>query len=134
MEETTPFLDADGFQGMFARTLSAAERALATLLCQAAANWIRDPSRLPDLPLTSVEAKLVTYDVVAAVMRRPGEYQGFSQVTRTTDDRTMGYTLEAAARMLEFTAAHREMLGLSETASPRAQVDPVDPRVYSGQW
>lgn len=134
MAETTPFLSVDDFTGMFPRSLLAPERVLAGLLVQAAANWIRNPSRLPDLPLGSVEAKLVTYDVVAAVFRRPGEYAGFSQVTRTTDDRTMGYTLEAAAELLNFTDKHREMLGLSVAAQPRIEVDPVDPRVYSGQW
>ncbi len=132
MLETTPFLTTDGFQAMFARTLSVRERALTDLLVAAAANWIRE--RLPDLPLAHTEAKLVTYDVVAAVMRRPGDYTGFSQVTRVTDDRTLGYTLESAANMLEFEDRHYRMLGLSVTASPRALVDPVDPRVYSGQW
>jgi hypothetical protein len=132
--ETTPFLDVDGFQGMFARALSVPERVLATLLCQAAANWIRDPSRLPDLPVSSSEAKLVTFDVVKAALARPAQYAGFTQVTRTTDDRTMGYTLEAAAELLEFTDRHREMLGLSTSARPRMQVDPIDPRVYSGAW
>jgi len=132
MIETTPFLTTDQFQGMFARTLSVRERALTDMLVQAAANWIRE--RLPDLPLGHTEARLVTYDVVAAVMRRPGEYAGFSQVTRTTDDRTLGWTLESAGDMLSFEDRHLRMLGLSVTAAPRAMVDPVDPRVYSGHW
>lgn len=132
--ETTPFLDAAGFQAMFARTLSAQENALSALLCQAAANWIRHPSRLPNLPLTSVEAKLVTFDVVREAMARPSEYTGFSQITRTTDDRTTGYTLEAVAELLHFTDRHRDMLGLSLSSAPQITVDPVDARVYSGIW
>lgn len=132
MAESTPFLTTDGFQAMFARTLSVRERALTDMLVQAAANWIRE--RLPDLPVYHTEARLVTYDVVAAVMRRPGEYAGFSSVSRGTDDRTLGYTLEASADLLSFEDRHLRMLGLSTTAAPRAMTDPVDPRVYSGQW
>lgn len=132
MIETTPFLTTDQFQAMFARTLSVRERALTDMLVQAAANWIRE--RLPDLPVGHTEAKLVTYDVVSSVMRRPGEYAGFSQVTRTTDDRTLGWTLESVGDMLSFEDRHMRMLGLSVTAAPRVMVDPVDPRVYSGQW
>lgn len=132
MAETTPFLTTDQFQAMFARTLSVRERALADLLVQAAANWIRQ--RLPDLPVYHTEARLVTYDVVAAVLRKPGEYAGFSQVTRTTDDRTLGYTLDAAGDLLEFTDRHLQLLGLSVTAQPRAMTDLIDPAVYSGRW
>lgn len=131
--ETTPFLDTDGFQAMFARPLSVVERALAAMLCQAAANRIR--SWLPGLPLSSVEAKLVTFDVVKTALARPAEYQGFSQVTRTTDDRTLGYTFDSAAELLEFTDRHRELLGLSLSAAPAITVDTLDPRIYtSGGW
>lgn len=130
--ETTPFLDAAGFQALFARTLTARESALARLLCQAAANWIRREAG--DLPLSSTEAKLVTFDVVSAALARPAEYAGFREVTRTTDDRTLGYTLESAAALLEFTDRHRDQLGLSMSARPVVEVDPIDPRIYSGQW
>lgn len=116
---------------MFARTLSARESTLAALLCQAAANWIRSQI---NLPLTSVEAKLVTFDLVSTALARPAEYVGFSQVTRTTDDRTMGYTLESAATLLDYTDRHLMQLGLSMSATPVDTVDPVDPRIYSGLW
>lgn len=132
--ETTPFLTVEQFQAMFARALSAQEMTLAALLCQAAANWIRHPSRLPGLPPSNTEAKLVTFDVVSAALARPAEYVGFSSVTRTTDDRTTGYTLESAAQLLEFTDRHRDLLGLSTAAAPTITVDPVDPRIYSGRW
>ncbi|SIF19085.1 hypothetical protein [Mycobacteroides abscessus] len=120
MAEVTPFLTVTEFEGMF-RPLSATEQALAEILVRAAAAWIRDPSRLPDLPASDERGKLVTYDVVKAMFGPEGVTDSrVTELTRTTDDRTLTVKLAQAAEMLDFTERHLQMLGLSLTAAPQA--------------
>lgn len=120
MAEVTPFLTVTEFEGMF-RPLSVTEQALAEILVRAAAAWIRDPSRLPDLPASDERGKLVTYDVVKAMFGPEGVTDSrVTELTRTTDDRTLTVKLAQAAEMLDFTERHLQMLGLSLTAAPHA--------------
>ncbi|GJJ23731.1 hypothetical protein [Mycolicibacterium mageritense] len=128
--DNQPFLSADEFAALIApRQLTAGERALVELLVQAAADWIRDPSRLPGLlrtdPLGATQAKLITYDVVSAVLGPSGTAPSdrLRQVMTQTDGRTTSLTYAEAAKLLEFDDRHLEMLGLSTTAAPQARFD-----------
>lgn len=126
--ETTPFLTADAFAAMIApRVLSPAERALVELLVVAAAAWIRDPTRRPDLGVNdplATQAKLITYMVindalgpVAGADRRVTKYR------TSADNRETEVTYAEAAKLLSFDESHLALLGLSLTAAPRATFD-----------
>lgn len=117
MSDITPFLDLTTFTGMF-RPLSTAEQNLANLLLTAAAVWIRDPSRRPDIDADDPMAKLVTFQVVRDALAVPAELVGHLAYERASDDRSEGGTLAAAGDLLDFTEWHRELLGLSGAAAP----------------
>lgn len=119
MSDITPFLDVPTFAGMF-RPLSAAETSLATLLLNAAAVWIRDPSRRPGLDSSDPMAQLVTFDVVRQALAVPAQFAGYKSYEQMSDDRSEGGTFAGAADMLQFTEWHRELLGLSGAAAPVA--------------
>ena len=125
--DTQPFLTADEFAAMIApRILTAGERLLVELLVQAAADWIRDPSRRPGLARTdplAVQAKLLTFDVVSSVLGAAGVDPRVRQVMTQTDNRTTSITYADAARLLEFDERHLAMLGLSTSAEPQARFD-----------
>lgn len=126
--DTTPFLSVDDFQGMF-RPLSPAERNLVGLLVQAAADWIRDPARLPGLAVSdtrSVQAKLVTFDVVKAALGPAGTDSRVRSYTSSVNDRTTTITYNEAADLLEFDDTHLNLLGLITVAEPRATFDDFD--------
>lgn len=126
--DRTPFLSVDDFEGMF-RPLSAAERNLVALLVQAAADWIRDDSRLPGLTLAdpkAVQAKLVTFDVVKAALGPAGTDPRVRSYTSSVNDRTTTITYNEAADLLEFDDTHLHMLGLITVAEPRATFDDFD--------
>lgn len=129
MDETTPFLSVDDVAAMLApRLLSTGERTLVGLLVTTAAEWIRDPSRCPDLPTSSSAAKLVTYDVVVeALGPESGIGRKVRSVTRATDDRstTVAYA-EAVALMDLNQERYSQLLGLSMTAEPRGTFDSFD--------
>lgn len=117
MSDVTPFLDLPTFTGMF-RPLSTQEQNLATMLLNAAALWIRDPSRRPDLDSSDPMAQLVTFDVVRQALAIPADLVGHVAYERASDDRSEGGTLAAVADLLNFTEWHRELLGLSGAAAP----------------
>lgn len=123
--DTTPFLSVDEFEAMF-RPLSAAERNLVALLVQAAADWIRNDSRLPGLAATDplgVQAKLVTFDVVKAALGPAGTDPRVRSYTSSVNDRTTTITYNEAADLLAFDDTHLNMLGLITVAEPRATFD-----------
>lgn len=123
--ETTPFLSVDDFAGLF-RPLSTEERNLVALLVQAAADWIRDDSRLPGLTVAdpkAVQAKLVTFDVVKAALGPAGTDPRVRSYTSSVNDRTTTITYNEAADLLEFDETHLNMLGLITVAEPRATFD-----------
>lgn len=129
--DTQPFLSASEFATLIApRQLTAGEAALVELLVQAAADWIRDPSRLPGLartdPLGATQAKLVTYDVVSSVLSPQNLDPRVRQVMTQTDGRTTSITYADAAKLLAFDDRHLLMLGLSTSATPLARFDPFE--------
>ncbi|ORA24951.1 hypothetical protein BST13_33525 [Mycobacterium aquaticum] len=112
------------------RVLTAGERSLVELLVQAAADWIRDPARLPGLstndPL-AVQARLITYDVVSSVLSPAGlDDPRVRQVMTQTDSRTTSITYADAAKLLDFDDRHLIALGLSTSALPQATFEPFD--------
>lgn len=117
MSNVTPFLDVTTFESMF-RPLNTQERALAGLLLQAAAVYIRDPSRSPGLDSDDPMAQLVTFQVVREAMAVPAALYGHLQYETGSDDRIESGTLAAAVDILYFTDWHRELLGLSGSAGP----------------
>ncbi len=125
-----PFLTVDQFAAMIApRALTAGEQLLVGLLVQAAADWIRDPSRLPGLAVTdplATQAKLVTFDVVRAALSAEGADPLVRQIMAQSDGRTTQVTYAGAAALLAFDDRHLEMLGLSTTAEPQARFDPFE--------
>lgn len=135
--ETTPFLTVDQYEAMLSpRTLGAGERALVELLVQAVADWIRDPSRLPNLlstdPLGKTQAKLITYEVVTEALG-PAAFNGDRRVrsyTTEADQRTTSVTYadaaSIAAGMLDDDARYLKMLGLSLSTPPAATFDTFD--------
>ena len=128
--DTTPFLTVDEFGAMIApRVLSVGERAVVALLVQAAADWIRDPARLPGLgrmDAKATQAKLLTYDVVSSVLSPANVDPRIRQLMTQTDNRVTSITYAAAAAMLQFDDRHLLMLGLSTTAAPQARFDSFD--------
>jgi hypothetical protein len=128
--DTQPFLTDVEFAALIApRQLTAGETALVKLLVQATADWIRDPARLPGLSRTdplATQAKLLTYDVVSAVISAAGVDPRVRQVMTQTDGRTTSITYADAAKLLEFDDRHLIMLGLSTTAEPVARFDPFE--------
>lgn len=128
--DTQPFLSVDEFAALIApRQLSTGERALVGLLVQAAADWVRDPSRFPGLPRTdplATQAKLLTFDVVSSVLGPAGVDPRVRQVMTQTDGRTTSITYADAAALLEFDDRHLAMLGLSTNAEPQATFEPFD--------
>ncbi|MCG5431234.1 hypothetical protein LV457_02880 [Mycobacterium sp. MYCO198283] len=127
--DTQPFLTAAEFAQLIApRVLTAGETALVGLLVQAAADWIRDPSRRPGLartdPLGATQAKLITYEVVSAALGAAGVDPQLGprvrQVMSNTDGRQLSVTYADAARLLEFDDRHLAALGLSTSAAPQA--------------
>jgi hypothetical protein len=127
MADVTPFLTTAAFQGMFGRTLDATETQLCGLLLQAAALWIIDPSRRPDLAGTDdVNAQLVSYEVTRDVLL-PGTHRGQTQYSRQAGDRITSFSLAQAAAMLDFTPLHKQALGLSMVVAAKAYFDPPPP-------
>ena len=131
MEETTPFLTVAQFAEMIApRTLTAGESALVGLLVQAAADWIRDPSRKPGLVLNdplATQAKLITYDVAVEALGPIGVDRKTRSVTRSTDDRTTTISYADAIAMCDLNQQrYLQWLGLALTAEPRATFDSFD--------
>jgi hypothetical protein len=136
MTDVTPFLDVPTFQSMFSRQLDAAETALAAKLLQAAALWIIDPTRRPDLAGTDdVNAQLVSYEVTRDVLL-PGQHRGQTQYLRQAGDKITSFTLAQAAAMLHFTDLHKQALGLSMVATAGAFFDPPPPRapIWNPAW
>lgn len=135
MPDISAFLTIDEFQAMFPRTLSTAERALATKLLLAAAIWIRDPSRRPDIAPDDVNAQLVSFDVTSEVLL-PGEHKGQTSYSKQAGDRIVAFSLAQAAAMLHFTDLHRQMLGMSMVSTPRAvfDADPAPMPVWNPAW
>ncbi|WP_319456872.1 MULTISPECIES: hypothetical protein [unclassified Mycobacterium] len=134
--DTQPFLTADQFAALIApRTLTAGERALVELLVQAAADWIRAPSRLPGLLTTdplATQAKLVTYDLVASVLSPQNLDPRVRQLMTQTDGRTTSITYADAAKLLVFDDRYLVALGLSTTAEPQAFYGTDDTGTYGG--
>lgn len=128
--DTTPFLTVPEFEAMIApRSLTAGERLLVGLLVQAAADWVRDPARLPGLGTSDPranQAKLLTFDVVSSVLGAAGIDPRVRQVMTQTDGRTTSITYADAARLLDFDDRHLAMLGLATTAEPVATFEPFD--------
>lgn len=122
-----PFLTTDQFQELYRGTLTPKQRALVDLWVQAAADWIRDPSRLPGLRIDeprAVQAKIVTFEVVRDALGPDGVTDPrVRSYLSTTDNRTTSITYADAAAMLEFDDHHLSLLGLSTSAAPRAQFD-----------
>jgi hypothetical protein len=120
--DVTPFLSISDFQGMFPRLLTDSETALADLLLEAAAMWIRtaitDAGRDP-LAVDDPMAKLVSYEVVRDALAVPGDLAGHLSYMRQSDDRAESGTLAAAGGLLEFTEHHRKMLGLTGSILPQ---------------
>lgn len=128
MADITPFLNAAQFQAMFPRQLDASETALCGLLLQAAAVWITDPTRRPDLVgnTTDPNAQLVSFEVTADVLL-PGQHRGQTQYLRQSGDRITSFSLAQAAAMLDFTPLHKQALGLSMVAKAGAYFNPPPP-------
>lgn len=135
--ETTPFLTREQYEAMIApRTLGAGDAALVELLVQAVADWIRDPSRLPNLlttdPLGKTQAKLITYEVVTEALG-PAAAGGDRRVrsyTTEADNRTTSVTYSdataIAAGLLDDDERYLKMLGLPLSTPPAATFDTFD--------
>jgi hypothetical protein len=119
MSNVTPFLDVTTFQSIF-RPLSAQEQALANLLLTAAAAYIRNPTRCPNLDSSDPMGQLVSFQVVREAMAVPADLYGHLQYETGSDDRIESGTLAAAVDILYFTDWHRELLGISGAAGPAA--------------
>lgn len=136
MADVTPFVPIAEFEAQF-RDLSAHERTLAERMLQAAAVWIRDPARRPDIAQDDPMAYLVSFEVVRdampAISGIGGEsLAGHINYSRGTDARMESGTLAQVAGLLDFTDRHLELLGLSTTALPVG--DGFDSGYYAGRW
>ncbi|MFD3748333.1 hypothetical protein [Nocardia sp. NPDC058633] len=95
------------------------QRADAELLIAAAEQWIRDPSRRPDISDDDPIGKRVVLEVVRAALGPPAEFAGhLAYVDRMGPWSTEG-TLATPAGTLVFTAAHADLLGISLGPAPR---------------
>lgn len=134
--ETTPFLTRQDYEGMIApRVLTAGERALVELLVQAVADWIRHPSRLPNIGTSGpqvTQAKLITYEVVSEALGPavPGGDRRVRSFTQESDNRSTSITFAdakaIASGLLDDDMRFLKMLGLPLSAAPAATFDPFD--------
>ena len=115
----TPFLTVAAFAAMW-RPLSTAESAAATLLLQAATNWIVE--RLPSISPTDPAAQVVCLQVVREAIVA-GAHAGLRQFSRTVGRRIDAGTLAEIGALLTFTPAQRELLGIGNTPQPQISVD-----------
>lgn len=111
---TAPFLDVDDFQEGF-RTLKTSEVQTAEWLLQVASDWIRQHK--PGISSDSVAAKLVVSEVVATALRYT-KYGPLIQFQEQTSNSMVSGRFTDAAKLLDFTDRHREMLGIPIMAPP----------------
>lgn len=124
-ETVTPYLSLADFTAMYG-PLSAPQQALATRLLRAAKIWIdREINKAGKDPLPSDDdmAILVSFEVVRDAL--PGIMPDGTPLaprqtgyTVQTDDRQEQGTLSAMAGLLDFTDHHRNLLGLTTSATP----------------
>lgn len=114
---TTPFISVSDFAASF-RPLKTSESQIAEWLIQVASDWIRDHK--PGIADGSIPAKLVVVEVVSTALRyhKYGPLQSF---TEQTSHSTMSGTFTDAAKLLDFTDRHRELLGINIYSPPKYQ-------------
>jgi hypothetical protein len=109
-----PFLDAAAFIQRFG-PLKETEKLWVAPLLEVVSNWIREPSRKPDLPADDGAGEVVTFEIVREAVwfaRR----EGLSTFSFTTGHRTKSGTV--APGIDDFvTDRHKQMLGLSTSRS-----------------
>ena len=96
------------------RPLSTQELSNASMLLDAAAQWIR--GRLPDIADDDPTAKLVSIQVTKAALI-PGAFEGHSSYSKGIGPWTKAGALINPAAVLVFTDEHKELLGISTTGS-----------------
>lgn len=109
-----PFVDVDEFAESF-RALKPAEQQPAEWLLQVASDWIRQHK--PGISDDSVAAKVVVVEVVSNALRY-NKYQPLRSFTEETSNSSMSGVFMGAAKVLDFTDRHREMLGIPIMAPP----------------
>lgn len=112
---TAPFIDIDDFSESF-RSLKPSEQQLTEWLLQVASDWIR--YHKPGIADDSVAAKLVVTEVVSNALRY-NKYGPLSSFTEQTSHSSMSGTFTEAAKILDFTDRHREMLGIPIQSPPQ---------------
>lgn len=111
----TPFITLEDFVAAF-RPLKPAEEQLAEWLLEVASDWIREHK--PDTAAGSVAAKLVVTEVVSNALRYT-KYGPLSSFTEQTSHSVMSGTFTDAAKFLDFTDRHRELLGIPVVSPPQ---------------
>ena len=112
---TTPFISLADFVVAF-RALKPAEQQLAEWLLEVASDWIRQHN--PSIPEGSVAAKLVVTEVVSNALRY-NKYGPLSSFSEQTSHSVMSGTFADAAKLLDFTDRHRELLGIPVYSAPQ---------------
>lgn len=118
----TPFISLSDFEDSF-RVLKASETQVAEWLIQVASDWIREHK--PGIADGSVAAKLVVVEVVSTALRYT-KYGPLSSFTEQTSHSTLSGTFTEAAKLLDFTDRHREMLGIPLNSPPQYQFTAFD--------
>jgi hypothetical protein len=122
MADVTPFLSKADFVLMF-RELSAQEDVLAGRLLKGAAIRIRTEFETAGRTAPALDdemAILVSFQMVRDALPAVQGWAGHTSYEWETDDKREAGTLaDPAAGFLDLTDAHREMLGLSSSASPQ---------------
>lgn len=117
-----PFVDVDEFSETF-RTLKPSEQQLTEWLLQIASDWIRQHKQ--GVTDDDVAAKLVVTEVVSNALRY-NKYGPLSSFTEQTSHSTMSGTFTDAAKILDFTDRHREILGIPIQSPPQYSFTPND--------
>lgn len=112
---TAPFVSLEDFVASF-RPLKASEDQLAEWLLEVASDWIREHK--PGISEGSVAAKLVVTEVVSTALRY-NKYGPLSSFTEQTSHSVMSGTFTEAAKLLDFTDRHRELLGIPIMSPPQ---------------
>lgn len=110
-----PFISVVDFAAAF-RPLKSSETQLTEWLIQVASDWIRNYK--PTISDGSVAAKLVVVEVVSNALRY-NKYGPLSSFTEQTSHSMLSGTFTDAAKLLDFTDRHREMLGIPIQAPPQ---------------
>jgi hypothetical protein len=123
----TPFLNLSGFTALWdGAPLTPQQNQIVTLLLNVASQWIyNNGPQGQALSSTDPTAQFVVWDVVSSAVRYQ-KYSKMSNFSEITGHRSRGGAFDDPMKALEFTAVHRQLLGIPLEAVPMTSCRPND--------